>query len=83
MLKQQTSTNLQNRLFTLLERYPEEMRDVLMTPEDKTNIQAAAYFANEVAHLDKIDDQERIEAILAYVETIWMAGFEAGRIRKQ
>lgn len=83
MLKQQASTNLQNKLFTLLERYPEEMRDVFMTPEDKTNTRAAAFFANEVARLDKIDDQERIEAILAYVETIWMAGFEAGRIRKQ
>lgn len=81
MLKQQTSNQLQNKLFTLLERYPEEMRDVFMTPEDKTNTRAAAFFATEVARLDKIDDQERIEAIRAYIETIWMAGFEAGRTR--
>lgn len=79
MLKQQASTHHQNKLYTLLERYPEEMRDIFMSPEDKANTQAAAFFATEVARLDTIDEQERIKAILAYVETVWMAGFEVGR----
>jgi len=83
MLKQSTSINLQNKLFCLLERYPEEMREVIMTVGDKDSAHAAAFFANEVARLETVSPSQRAEAILAYVETIWMAGFEAGRERSR
>ncbi len=78
MLQKQTSTDMISKLFFLLERYPEEMREIIMTAGDKDNICAAAFFAHQVAHLENIGPRERAEVILTYIETIWMAGFEAG-----
>jgi hypothetical protein len=79
MLAKQAFAEMKNRLFFLLERYPEEMREIIMTVDDKANANAAAFFANEVAYLKDLGSKERAEAVAAYVETVWMAGFEAGR----
>lgn len=83
VLQKQTSTDMINQLFFLLERYPEEMREIIMTTVDKANICAAAFFAHQVAHLENISPQEQAEVILTYIETIWMAGFEAGYERSR
>jgi|GEM_PF-5571660 len=72
---------MKDRLFSLLDRYPEELREIVLTSEDQANVSAAAFFAQEVAHLPDMKGLEKAEAILAYIETIWMAGFEAGRTR--
>jgi hypothetical protein len=72
---------MKDRLFNLLDRYPEEMREIVLTGEDQANVSAVAFFVQEVAHLPDMKGLEKAEVILAYIETIWMAGFEAGRTR--
>ena len=79
MLAKQAFVEMKDRLFCLLERYPEEMREILMTDDDKANANAAAFFAHEVAYLKDLGSKERTDAVIAYIETVWMAGFEAGR----
>lgn len=72
---------MKERLFNLLDRYPEEMREIIMTLEDKANVAAAAFFTNEVACFVNMDPTERAEVVMAYIETVWMAGYEAGHER--
>jgi hypothetical protein len=59
------------------------MREIIMTLEDRANVAAAAFFANEVAYLENMDAQERAEVVMAYIETIWIAGYEAGHERSR
>jgi hypothetical protein len=83
MLQKEAFADMKERLFGLLDRYPEEMREIIMTPEDKANVAATTFFANEVAYLENMDPQERAEVVMAYIETIWMAGYEAGHERSR
>ncbi|NOG66376.1 MAG: hypothetical protein HND46_23445 [Chloroflexi bacterium] len=83
MMPKEAFANMKERLFGLLDRYPEEMREIIMTPEDKANVAAAAFFTNEVVCLEKMDPTERAEVVMAYIETIWMAGYEAGHKRSR
>ncbi|MFN8459811.1 MAG: hypothetical protein U0401_35050 [Anaerolineae bacterium] len=82
MLKKRTSVDkMQEKLFSLLDRYPEEMREIIMTRKDKANTSAAAFFVDKVASLESLNSTQRTEVILAYVEAVWMAGFEAAHER--
>ena len=83
MQQKEAFADMKERLFGLLDRYPEEMREIIMTLEDKANVAAAAFFANEAAYLENMDPQERAEVVVAYIETIWLAGYEAGRTRNR
>jgi hypothetical protein len=78
MLQKEAFADMKGRLFCLLDRYPEEMREIIMTDSDKANVVAAAFFANEVTYLENMEPEERAEVIMAYIETVWMAGYEAG-----
>lgn len=83
MLPKEAFADMKERLFCLLDRYPEEMREIIMADEDKANVAAAAFFANEVTYLENMASEERAEVIMAYIETIWMAGYEAGHQRSR
>lgn len=83
MLHKEAFADMKERLFCLLDRYPEEMREIIMTDEDRANVAAAAFFANEVICLENMDAAERAEVIMAYIETVWMAGYEAGHARSR
>lgn len=81
MIPKEAFADMKERLFNLLDRYPEEMREIIMTLEDKANVAAAAFFTNEVACFVNMDPTERAEVVMAYIETVWMAGYEAGHER--